>query len=118
MADKKISELDAITGANTAATDVFVMVDTSTGQTKKITRAELNNAIERDVLSTINIDGGSGYAARTTRRQEDRQIRNIGHPNDATKRHLGTEPALGLILVQAMIAHGSLDQIVPTVGVC
>jgi hypothetical protein len=68
--------------------------------------------------ATINIDGGSGYAARTTRRQEDCQIRNIGHPNDATKRHLGTEPALGLILVQAMIAHGSLDQIVPTVGIC
>ena len=59
MADKKISELDAITGANTAATDVFVVVDTSTGQTKKITREELNNAIERDVLSTINIDGGT-----------------------------------------------------------
>lgn len=59
MADKKISELDAITGANTAATDVFVMVDTSTGETKKITREELNNAIEQDVLSTVDINGGT-----------------------------------------------------------
>ena len=59
MADKKISELDAITGANTAATDAFVVVDTSTGQTKKITREELNNAIEQDVLSTVDINGGT-----------------------------------------------------------
>ena len=60
MADKKISELDAITGSNTAATDVFVVVDTSTGQTKKITREELNNAIEQDVLSSIDIDTING----------------------------------------------------------
>ena len=60
MTDKKISELDAITGANTAATDVFVVVDTSAGQTKKITREELNNAIERDVLDSIDIDTING----------------------------------------------------------
>ena len=60
MADKKISELTAITGSNTAATDVFVVVDTSTGQTKKITREELNNAIEQDVLSSIDIDTING----------------------------------------------------------
>ncbi|MBO89536.1 MAG: hypothetical protein CMP14_08440 [Rickettsiales bacterium] len=59
MADKKISELDAITGANTAADDYFVVVDTSGTATKKISRAELNNAIEADVLSTVNIDGGT-----------------------------------------------------------
>lgn len=60
MADKKISELTAITGADTAATDAFVMVDTSTGETKKITREELNNAIEQDVLSNIDIDTING----------------------------------------------------------
>ena len=60
MAYKKISELDAITGSATAATDVFVVVDTSTGQTKKITREELNNAIEQDVLSTIDIENIEG----------------------------------------------------------
>ena len=60
MADKKISELTAITGSNPAATDVFVVVDTSTGQTKKITREELNNAIEQDVLSSIDIDTING----------------------------------------------------------
>ena len=59
MADKKISELDAITGANTAADDYFVVVDTSGSVTKKISRAELNNAIEQDVLSTVDINGGT-----------------------------------------------------------
>jgi len=49
MADKKISELDALTGANTADDDVLVIVDTSAGLTKKITLGELENALgERD----------------------------------------------------------------------
>ena len=55
MADKKISELDAITGADTAADDYFVVVDTSGQVTKKISRAELNNAIEQDVLAQVSI---------------------------------------------------------------
>ena len=59
MADKKISELAAITGSATAADDYFILVDTSGAATKKISRAELNNAIEADVLSTVNIDGGT-----------------------------------------------------------
>ena len=49
MADQKISELTAITGANTADDDVLVIVDTSASQTKKITLGELENALaERD----------------------------------------------------------------------
>ena len=64
MADKKISELDAITGADTASDDFFIVVDTSGSATKKISRAELNNAIEQDVLAQVditsaNIDGGT-----------------------------------------------------------
>ena len=64
MPIQKISELTAITGSNTATDDVFLVVDTSTNTTKKITRAELNNAIEQDVLASIdittaNIDGGT-----------------------------------------------------------
>ena len=64
MADKKISELTAITGADTAADDFFIVVDTSGSATKKISRAELNNAIEQDVLAQVditsaNIDGGT-----------------------------------------------------------
>ena len=59
MADKKVSELDAIAGSATAADDLFLIVDSSGSVTKKITRAELNNAIEQDVLSTVDINGGT-----------------------------------------------------------
>lgn len=45
MADTKISDLTAITGANTAADDDFVVVDTSAAQTKRITRDELRVAV-------------------------------------------------------------------------
>jgi hypothetical protein len=55
MADKKISELVSITGSATAADDFFVVVDTSGAVTHKISREELNNAIEQDVLSSIEI---------------------------------------------------------------
>jgi hypothetical protein len=55
MADKKISELVSITGSATAADDYFVVVDTSGAVTHKISREELNNAIEQDVLENISI---------------------------------------------------------------
>ena len=45
MADKKITALTALTGANTASTDVFPVVDVSATETKKITAAELATAI-------------------------------------------------------------------------
>lgn len=40
MADKKITELSNITGANLADTDEFVVVDVSADATKAVTRAE------------------------------------------------------------------------------
>ena len=47
MADKKISDLTAITGANTADDDLLVIVDTSAGETKRITLGELENGLAR-----------------------------------------------------------------------
>jgi hypothetical protein len=41
MADVKISALTALTGANTATDDVYVIVDSSVPETKKQTRAEI-----------------------------------------------------------------------------
>jgi hypothetical protein len=52
MTDKKISELTAITGANTALDDLFLIVDVSANQTKKITRQELNNATAINFYNT------------------------------------------------------------------
>lgn len=70
MANKKISELTAITGAATAADDVLPIVDTSATETKKITRAELAIALGVPSAGITALTGdvtasGSGSVAAT-----------------------------------------------------
>ena len=49
MADKRISELTTLTGANSADDDLLVIVDSSASETKSITLGELEKALgERD----------------------------------------------------------------------
>tara|TARA_R110001606_G_scaffold219784_4_gene367674 strand:- start:507 stop:1976 length:1470 start_codon:yes stop_codon:yes gene_type:complete len=48
MADKKISELDALSGSSVAADDLFVVVDTSAQVTKKISRDALVDGLLLD----------------------------------------------------------------------
>ena len=59
MADKKITALTALTGANTASTDVFPIVDVSATETKKITAAELAAAI-----AVIGLNAGEGVPTK------------------------------------------------------
>jgi len=59
LANVNPGALSAITGSATAADDVFLVYDTSTTSMKKITRAELNNAIEADALASVTITGGT-----------------------------------------------------------
>jgi hypothetical protein len=60
MADKEISQLTALAGASTTTSDAFVLVDVSdtsaapSGTTKKITRAELANAVVLEATSDGN----------------------------------------------------------------
>ena len=51
MADKKITALTALVGADVAATDVFAVVDVSATETKKITAEELAVAIAEQGLN-------------------------------------------------------------------
>ena len=53
------STLSALTGSATASDDLFLVFDSSTLTMKKITRAELNNAIEADALASVDINGGT-----------------------------------------------------------
>jgi hypothetical protein len=46
LADQKISELTALTGANVADDDAIAIVDTSATETKKIVFSELKNALD------------------------------------------------------------------------
>jgi hypothetical protein len=53
------SNLTTIVGADTASGDLFVVYDVSASAFKKITRDELNNAMEQDALASVAITGGS-----------------------------------------------------------
>lgn len=55
MADRKITELNALTGANANDSDVFPIVDVSADETKKMTLGELKEAF----------DSGSGFVRIT-----------------------------------------------------
>lgn len=58
MADKKISELTNITGANLADADEFVVVDTSASETKAITWADLKVSLNAGT-SFVSTTGGT-----------------------------------------------------------
>lgn len=58
MADTKISDLTALTGADAATTDVFPVVDVSANTTKKMTRAEMfQNTPPIAVTGTLSATG-------------------------------------------------------------
>jgi hypothetical protein len=57
MADKKITALTALVGADVADTDVFAVVDVSATETKKITASELAVAIAEQGLDA----GGASH---------------------------------------------------------
>ena len=59
LANVNPSTLSAITGAATASDDLFLMYDTSALAMKKISRAELNNAITIEALDNVDINGGT-----------------------------------------------------------
>ena len=66
MPDVKISALAALTGANTATDDVYVVVDTNVPETKKQTRAELfQNVPDIGVSGTfVHNEAGADKDAR------------------------------------------------------
>jgi hypothetical protein len=66
MADVKISALAALTGANTATDDLYVVVDTNVPETKKQTRAEFfQNVPDIGVSGTfVHNDAGADKDAR------------------------------------------------------
>ena len=72
--DKKLSELAALLGANTATGDLFLITDVSTGESKRITRAELIEAlgpnfteltVDTDTLHVDTVNGRVGIGTVT-----------------------------------------------------
>jgi hypothetical protein len=59
LANVNPTTLTALTGSGTASDDLFLIYDASTSTLKKITRAELNDALEQDAFANVTITGGS-----------------------------------------------------------
>lgn len=60
MADIKISALSALTGANSADNDVYVIVDTDAVETKKQTRSELFQDVPAATFKGANVFNEAG----------------------------------------------------------
>ena len=100
MTDTKISDLTAITGANTAADDDFVVVDTSAAQTKRITRDELRAGLypgidDNSSATAVTIDAsghvGINEASPTADLHVDGDmILDVAHPSASTSLGIGT----------------------------
>ena len=60
MVDKKITELNNLTGANLSDADEFVVVDVSADETKAITAGQLKTVfiLVSDLLGTVSQSGG------------------------------------------------------------
>ena len=90
MADVKISALSALTGANTATDDVYVVVDTNVPETKKQTRAELFKNIPAADFAGANVFNDAG--ADVDQRMEGDTDANLFYLDASTDRiGIGTD---------------------------
>lgn len=100
MADTKISDLTAITGADTAADDDFVVVDTSAAQTKRITRDELRVGLypgidDNSSATAVTIDTSGHVGINETSPTADLHvdgdmILDVAHPSSTSSLGIGT----------------------------
>jgi len=90
MADVKISALSALTGANTATDDEYVIVDTNIPETKKQTRAELFKNIPAADFAGANVFNDAG--ADVDQRMEGDTDANLFYLDASTDRiGIGTD---------------------------
>jgi hypothetical protein len=100
MADTKISDLTAITGADTAADDDFVIVDTSAAQTKRITRDELRAGLypgidDNSSATAVTIDASGHVGINEASPTADLHVSgdmilNARHPSSSSSLGIGT----------------------------
>ena len=84
MADIKISALSALTGANTATDDLYVVVDVNVPETKKQTRAELFKNIPAAYFAGANVFNDAG--ADVDQRMEGDTDANLFYLDASTDR--------------------------------
>ena len=84
MANIKISALSALTGANTATDDLYVVVDSSVPETKKQTRAELFENVPAASFAGANVFNDAG--ADVDQRMEGDTDANLFYLDASTDR--------------------------------
>lgn len=103
MPDQKISALAALTGASTAANDVYVVVDTSATETKKQTRAEMFQNIPAAAFVGSNVFNDAG--ADVDQRMEGDTDPNLFFLDASTDRiGIGTATPTAKLQVNGSIA--------------
>lgn len=74
MANKKLSELTALLGADVAVDDLLMMFDTSTTGTKKITRAEFFDAMFKDEDDMASDSATHGASQQSVKAYVDQEV--------------------------------------------
>ena len=111
MADVKISALSALTGAQTATDDVYVVVDTTVQETKKQTRAELFKNIPAASFTGANVWNDAG--ANVDQRMEGDTDANLFFLDASTDR-IGIGTSAPTCKVQVAGSFGTLAPVVVT----
>jgi len=108
MADKKISELNSILGSLTADDDLLVIVDSSTNETKKITKAELASTINAALIdgAPAALDTLNELAAALA---DDANFASTVTNSIATKVSKSGDTMTGDLTVPNVIVSGNVD---------
>jgi hypothetical protein len=106
MADIKVSALTALTGANTATDDEYVIVDKNVPETKKQTRAELFQNIPAASFAGANVFNDAG--ADVDQRIEGDTDQNLVFVDASTDRvGLGTATPVAKLQVNGSFAFAA-----------
>ena len=102
MANVKITDLTAISAADVADTDVFVIVDVNADATKKITRTDLKTAIAaaNDFVTFTQLNANINVVSDNAAAVETRRVANIAGA-------ISTVTTSDLTASRALITNGS-----------
>jgi len=82
MAERKISELTAITAGELADDDNLLLVDTSAAETKKLAKGELISSIQAEVTFSLDSIDPSGIFTSTGILDDDGNVVTATFPDD------------------------------------
>lgn len=106
MADIKISALSALTGANTATDDLYVVVDSNVPETKKQTRAELFQNVPDMATAGTFVHNEAG-ADKDARFEGDTDVNLLFTDASTDRVGIGTATPTAKLQVNGSLAFGA-----------